>query len=134
MAKIEDYVTRRGAEQAGIATEGRRQKQIQKEFADEQTLASLTPTNARSRKIIDAWSPEFRQSAVDVIEKDYRRLAGLEERAVMPRAQIAEVRRLSKREAEASWAPSSVASMMRPRRTQRCGPPRRLSPQTSSAT
>lgn len=99
LERAEDYATRRAAEQIGIATEGRTAKQLQKEIADTQTLSSLTSTSERVQKKIDKWSPEFRQMAVDAVEQDFRRLAGLEDRAVMPRAQMAESAKAFRREA-----------------------------------
>jgi len=98
LGKAEDYATRRAAEQIGIATEGKTAQQIQKEFADAQTLSSIAPTIQKAEKELRRFHPDVRQVAVDLLENDVRRIAGKEAREVMTREEIAQATKTLKRE------------------------------------
>lgn len=94
-----DFITRRAAEQMGIATEGKGAALLREEIANNRSIASLTTTSAKAQKNLDKLTKDARSLLPGMIEEDLRAVAGLEKHALMSRAEMQAAAPLLKKEA-----------------------------------
>ena len=100
MAKQGDaFVTKRAAEQIGIATEGKTEAELRHLIADKQSISSLSPTVQKTEEKLRKLSADVQKDVVTTIEEDVRRVAGKDARSMMTRQEIADASKVVKREA-----------------------------------